>query len=95
MKCLYLFGRSLQMKHEELLKSGRYFKKINIDHSKIFDSESLIGGGTMPDKKPFVISIGTSKILMKILSKLLSLEIPLIPRISEDKIIIDIRSSFE
>ena len=57
------------------------------------DSESLVGGGTMPDKKLLtpVISIGNQNI-NNVLTALSNQDIPLIPRIYEDKIIIDVRS---
>ena len=84
---------SLLMKYEELLaRVDDISKKISIDH-KIFDSESLIGGGTMPDKKLLTPAIGiSSKNIDEDLRILSNQEIPLIPRISEDKIIIDVRS---
>ena len=84
---------SLLMKYEELLaRVNGISKKISIDH-KIFDSESLIGGGTMPDKKLLTPAIGiSSKNIDEDLRILSNQEIPLIPRISEDKIIIDVRS---
>ena len=84
---------SLLMKYEELLaRVDDISKKISIDH-KIFDSESLIGGGTMPDKKLLTPAIGIpSKNIDEDLRILSNQEIPLIPRISEDKIIIDVRS---
>ncbi len=84
---------SLLMKYEELLaRVDGISKKISIDH-KIFDSGSLIGGGTMPDKKLLTPAIGiTSKNIDEDLRILSNQEIPLIPRISEDKIIIDVRS---
>ena len=81
---------SLLMKYEELLaRVDDISKKISIDH-KIFDSESLIGGGTMPDKKLLTPAIGiSSKNIDEDLRILSNQEIPLIPRISEDKIIND------
>tara|TARA_B000000557_G_scaffold103676_1_gene83987 strand:- start:23 stop:517 length:495 start_codon:yes stop_codon:yes gene_type:complete len=84
---------SLLMKYEELLaRVGRISEKISIDH-KIFDSESLIGGGTMPDKKLLTPVIGVpSKNTLEDLKILTDQDMPLIPRISEDKIIIDVRS---
>ena len=84
---------SLLMKYEELLaRVNGISKKISIDH-KIFDSESLIGGGTMPDKTLLTPAIGiSSKNIDEDLRILSNQEIPLIPRISEDKIIIDVRS---
>ena len=66
-----------------------------MDHS-VDDDYSLIGGGSMPEVKipSPVISIATSEDA-NILSKLASLEVPIIPRTKDSKIIFDIRSSFE
>ena len=73
---------SLLMKYEELLaRVDDISKKISID------------GGTMPDKKLLTPAIGiSSKNIDEDLRILSNQEIPLIPRISEDKIIIDVRS---
>ncbi len=75
-----------------LLRIKNISKEIKMNH-EIVDSESLIGGGTMPDKKLLtpVISIGNQNIdnLLTILS---NQDTPLVPRVSEDKIIIDVRS---
>ncbi len=84
---------SLLMTYEKvLLRVNNISKKITTDH-KITDGESLIGGGTMPDKKLLtpIISIENQNI-DKVLTILSNQDIPLIPRVSEDKIIIDVRS---
>ena len=74
------------------LDSNNISKKITTDH-KITDGESLIGGGTMPDKKLLtpIISIENQNI-DNVLTILSNQDIPLIPRVSENKIIIDVRS---
>ena len=90
------FWRSLQITHGELLKRVENISsKLTLDHS-IDDDYSLIGGGSMPEVKiPFpVISIAASKD-SNILSKLATLDTPVIPRVNDNKIIFDIRSSFE
>tara|TARA_Y100000590_G_scaffold190250_1_gene216528 strand:- start:207 stop:743 length:537 start_codon:yes stop_codon:yes gene_type:complete len=90
------FWRSLQSTHEELLKRvEKISSKLTLDHS-IDNDYSLIGGGSMPEVKipSPVISIATSE-GSNILSKLASLETPVIPRVNDNKIIFDIRSSFE
>ena len=90
------FWHSLQITHEELLKRVKKISsKLTLDHS-IDDNYSLIGGGSMPELKipSPVISIATSED-RNILSKLANLETPIIPRINDNKIIFDIRSSFE
>ena len=84
---------SLLMTYEKvLLRVNNISKKITTDH-KITDGESLIGGGTMPDKKLLtpIISIENQNI-DNVLTILSNQDIPLIPRVSEDKIIIDVRS---
>ena len=60
------------------------------------DDYSLIGGGSMPEVKipSPVISIAASED-SNILSKLATLDTPVIPRVNDNKIIFDIRSSFE
>ena len=87
---------SLQITHDQLLKRVKNISnKLTLDHS-IDNDYSLIGGGSMPEVKipSPVISIATSED-NNILSKLASLEIPVIPRIKDSKVIFDIRSSFE
>ena len=87
---------SLQTTHDELLKRVENISsKLTLDHT-IENDYSLIGGGSMPDVKipSPVISIATSED-SNILSKLVSLDIPVIPRIKDSKVIFDIRSSFE
>ncbi len=87
---------SIQTTHDELLKRIKNISsKLTLDHT-IENDYSLIGGGSMPDVKipSPVISIATSED-NNILSKLVSLDIPVIPRIKDSKVIFDIRSSFE
>ena len=87
---------SLQATHDELLKRIKNIsRKLTLDHT-IENDYSLIGGGSMPEVKISspVISIATSKD-SNILSKLVSSDIPVIPRIKDSKVIFDIRSSFE
>ncbi len=87
---------SLKLSYDELLiRVKRISEAITIEHS-IEDANSLIGGGSMPDVKipSPVISIGTS-VDSNLLDKLGHLDTPIIPRIKDNKIIIDIRSSFE
>ena len=87
---------SLQATHDELLKRIKNIsRKLTLDHT-IENDYSLIGGGSMPKVKISspVISIATSED-SNILSKLVSSDIPVIPRIKDSKVIFDIRSSFE
>ena len=69
--------------------------KLNLQHS-IEEDFSLIGGGSMPDVKipSPVISIDSS-ISGDMLNKLSSLDVPIIPRVKDNKVIFDIRSSFQ
>ena len=87
---------SLEVTYDGLLKRiNNISSKLTLDHS-VDDDYSLIGGGSMPEVKipSPVISIATSEDA-NILSKLASLEVPIIPRTKDSKIIFDIRSSFE
>ena len=69
--------------------------KLNLQYS-IEEDFSLIGGGSMPDVKIAspVISIDSS-ISGNMLNKLSSLDVPIIPRVKDNKVIFDIRSSFQ
>ena len=69
-------------------------KQITLEHS-IVEDFSLIGGGSMPDVKipSSVISVNDkfSREAQDMLSKL---DIPIVPRIKENNLIFDLRSSF-
>jgi L-seryl-tRNA(Ser) seleniumtransferase len=86
----------LTLSYEELLNRIKKISVVlDIKHT-VEESYSLIGGGSMPDVKipSPVIAIHTS-IDTNLISKLASLDIPIIPRIKDEKIIFDLRSSFE
>jgi len=86
----------LKLSYEELLKRVTTLSDaISLEHS-IEESYSLIGGGSMPDVRipSPVITIQTS-LVKNILSKLSTLSIPIIPRVKDEKVIFDLRSSFE
>lgn len=86
----------LTLSYEELLNRIKKISGVlDIKHT-VEESYSLIGGGSMPDVKipSPVIAIHTS-IDTNLISKLASLDIPIIPRIKDEKIIFDLRSSFE
>ena len=86
----------LKTSYEELLKRVTTLSDaISLEHS-IEESYSLIGGGSMPDVRipSPVITIQTS-LVKNILSKLSTLSIPIIPRVKDEKVIFDLRSSFE
>ena len=86
----------LKLSYEELLKRVTTLSDaISLEHS-IEESYSLIGGGSMPDVRipSPVITIQTSTV-KNILSKLSTLSIPIIPRVKDEKVIFDFRSSFE
>ena len=86
----------LKLSYEELLKRVTTLSDvISLEHS-IEESYSLIGGGSMPDVRipSPVITIHTS-LVKNILSKLSTLSIPIIPRVKDEKVIFDLRSSFE
>ena len=73
----------------------KIIKKSNLEY-KIINGESLIGGGTLPNitlsSPVMVLDIDESE---KVLEKLVSNEYPIIPRIINGKINIDLRSVFE
>ena len=73
----------------------KIIKKSNLEY-KIINGESLIGGGTLPNitlsSPVIVLDIDESE---KVLEKLVSNEYPIIPRVVNGKINIDLRSVFE
>ena len=63
---------------------------------EIITGESIIGGGTLPNvtlKSPVLVLNISEK--DKILTELLGNEIPIIPRVANGKINLDLRSVFE
>ena len=90
------FWSFIQLSFDQLQKRlQKISSKLNLEHS-IEEDFSLIGGGSMPDVKipSTVISIDSSTD-SNMLSKLSSLDVPIIPRVKDNKVIFDIRSSFE
>ena len=90
------FWNLLKKTYSEL--EGRFEKiieKSNVKH-KIVNGESLIGGGTLPNvtlsSPVMILDIDESE---NILMKLIGNETPIIPRIVDGKINIDLRSVFE
>jgi L-seryl-tRNA(Ser) seleniumtransferase len=74
---------------------GKIVEKSNVNH-KIINGESLIGGGTLPNitlSSPVMV-LDTDK-SENILMKLINNEYPIIPRVVDGKINIDLRSVFE
>jgi len=73
----------------------KIIKKSNLEY-KIINGESLIGGGTLPNitlsSPVMVLDVDESE---KVLEKLVSNEYPIIPRVINGKINIDLRSVFE
>ena len=74
---------------------GKIVEKSNVNH-KIINGESLIGGGTLPNitisSPVMVLDIDESE---NVLMKLINNEYPIIPRVVDGKINIDLRSVFE
>ena len=70
-------------------------KVIKFEHS-IVDDYSIMGGGTMPNKK-ILSPVLKIDILNNehLLDNLISNSTPIIPRINKEKIVIDIRSTDE
>ena len=73
----------------------KIIEKCNLEH-KIINGESLIGGGTLPNitlsSPVMVLDIDEPE---RVLKKLLSNEYPIIPRVVNGEINIDLRSVFE
>jgi L-seryl-tRNA(Ser) seleniumtransferase len=74
---------------------GKIIEKSNVNH-KIINGESLIGGGTLPNitlsSPVMVLDVDESE---NVLMKLINNEYPIIPRVFDGKINIDLRSVFE
>jgi L-seryl-tRNA(Ser) seleniumtransferase len=74
---------------------GKIVEKSNVNH-KIINGESLIGGGTLPNitlsSPVMVLDVDESE---NVLMKLINNEYPIIPRVVDGKINIDLRSVFE
>ena len=74
---------------------GKIIEKSNVNH-KIINGESLIGGGTLPNitlsSPVMVLDVNKSE---NVLMKLINNEYPIIPRVVDGKINIDLRSVFE
>ena len=86
--------KMISLKYEDLYKRVEKISKvIKFEHS-IVDDYSIMGGGTMPNKKILspVLKIGmlSNEHLLK---KLISNSTPIIPRTNKEKIVIDIRST--
>jgi seryl-tRNA(Sec) selenium transferase len=84
---------------EQYIDLEKRIKEItkNIKHNfEIITGVSIIGGGTLPNvtlKSPvLVLNISETD---KILTELLGNEIPIIPRVANGKINLDLRSVFE
>ena len=90
------FWNLLKMTYSELeSRFEKITKESNVKH-KIINGESLIGGGTLPNitlsSPVMVLDVdGSEKVLMKLISN----EYPIIPRVVDGKINIDLRSVFK
>ena len=86
--------KMISLKYEELYKRAEEISKvIKFEHS-IVDDYSIMGGGTMPNKK-----IHSPVLKFDILNNehllddLISNSTPIIPRTNKEKIVIDLRST--
>ena len=84
----------ISLKYEDLYKRAEEISKvIKFEHS-IVDDYSIMGGGTMPDKKIISPVIKIDMLSNEDLLKNLILNSkPIIPRTSKEKIVIDLRST--
>ncbi len=90
------FWNLLKKTYSELeSRFQKIMNKSNVKH-KIINGESLVGGGTLPNitlsSPVMVLDIVESE---KVLMKLISNEYPIIPRVVDGRINIDLRSVFE
>ena len=86
--------KMISLKYEDLYKRAEEISKvIKFEHS-IVDDYSIMGGGTMPDKKILSPVIKIDMLSNEHLLKNLILNSkPIIPRTSKEKIVIDLRST--
>ena len=88
--------KMIAMNYEELENRIKSItENLKIKH-EVFDDNSVMGGGTLPNK--FIASpvIQISELEnTNLMSKLIHNEIPIIPRINKNNIIIDVRSTSE
>ena len=86
--------KMISLKYEDLYKRAEEISKVIKSEHSIVDDYSIMGGGTMPDKKilsPVIkIDMLSNEHLLKNL--ILNSE-PIIPRTSKEKIVIDLRST--
>ncbi len=86
--------KMISLKYEDLYRRVEQISKvINFEHS-IVDDYSIMGGGTMPNKK-ILSPVLKIDILNRehLLKNLISNSTPIIPRTHKEKIVIDIRST--
>ncbi|MCK5762880.1 MAG: L-seryl-tRNA(Sec) selenium transferase [Clostridiales bacterium] len=91
---LRMIAETYDSVNERANKLLKYFDNKDID-IRIIDGESQVGGGTFPlDVIPSaLIEINSTKLsVSQISSKLRNLEVPIITRISENRILLDIRT---
>ena len=88
--------KMIAMKYEDLenrIKSVS--KNLEIKHEVVNDN-SVMGGGTLPNKSISTPVIQISELENPdLMSKLMGNEVPIIPRINKNNIIIDLRSTSE
>jgi len=88
--------KMIAMKYEDLENRVKSLSEnLKVNH-EVVQNYSLMGGGTLPDKSIAspVIQISESK-NKNLTTKLMQNEIPIVPRINKDNIIIDLRSTPE
>ena len=88
--------KMISIKYEDLENRIKSLSEnLNINH-EVVENNSVMGGGTLPNKfiaSP-VIKISESE-NKDLTTKLMQNEIPIVPRINKDHIIIDLRSTLE
>ncbi len=86
--------KMISLKYEDLYKRVEEISKVIKFEQAIVDDYSIMGGGTMPDKKILSPVIKISMLNNeRLLKNLISNSTPIIPRTNKEKIVIDIRST--
>ena len=88
------FWRLISEKYEVLKNRIEKVVENSNFNFQILNGESVVGGGTLPNKfitSPILVIEGSAESILK---KFINLDIPIIPRIQNNKVILDFRSVF-
>ena len=86
--------KMISLKYDDLYKRVEEISKVIKFQHSIVDDYSIMGGGTMPNKKILSPVLKIDMLKNKhLLKNLISNSTPIIPRTQKEKIVIDIRST--